>query len=181
MLNYKWNIPNTALFNTQKGIALFKNVTQKRLTNMTSVVKTNVKFSAPVGATTRLRNTVNEEVKGNTGFVFTGVNYAPVIEAGRRAKPVSRAADPSLIRWLRKTRKGRRMLLIARQMMMRYRKSKPSTAQVIKSALFVLKRSMKLRKRKPNPFFKRGVRRSDKRLKFEAAALLRDLAMGLAK
>lgn len=181
MLNYKWKIPDTALFNTQKGQTLFNRVTTKRLTAMTSVVKTNVKFSAPVGATSRLKNTINDEVSKNTGRVFTGVNYAPIIEAGRKPGPVSPAADPGLIRWLRKTRKGRKMLLIARQMMMRSGRRRPSTIQVIKSALFILKRSLKRRARKPNPFFKRGVDRSQKRLRTESAALLRDLATGLCK
>ena len=181
MLNYNWKIPNTALFNTQKGKALFNKVTQKHLTNMTTVVKTNVKFSAPVGATTRLRNTINDEIRGNKGLVFTGVNYAPIIEVGRRPGPVAQAATPSLVRWLRKTRKGRRMLLITREMMMRNRKSKPSTAQVIRSAVYLLRRSMKRKARKPNPFFARGIKRSQKRLKFEANTMLRELAIGLSK
>ena len=179
-IKFQWKIPKIPLFNPSAANALFDKQIHKTLNTMTETVRTNIVWSAPAGATGLLKK-IGTSVSGSKGKVFTTVNYAAVIEVGRRAAPVSAKADKSLTDWLRQTRKGRRMLIIARNFMMKKRKSKPSTVQVIKSALFLLKRSMKRKKRKANPFFARGVKRSEKRLRLESGILLRKLAQGLMR
>lgn len=167
-IEYKWNIPKVPLFNAKSAQMVFNKEATRSLNIMTSVVSTNVSFSAPAGATGRLKNSIGTSVSNNVGRVFTGVKYAGVIERGRRAAPVSMDAD--LERWIRLSKKGQRYFASLKA---KYPKI------TIRGAAFILRRSMKLKPRKPNPFFSRGVKRSEKRLRLEAGVLNRRLAVGL--
>ena len=171
-VKFEWKIPKIPLFNPKQANALFDKQINKSLNTMTTVVQTNISFDAPAGATGRLKNSIGTSISTNKGRVFTGVNYAPVIEKGRKAAPVSSSADIGLRNWIRQSTKGK---LYFSGLKSRYPKI------TLKSAIFLLKRSMKRKKRKPNPFFSRGVKRSEKRLRLESGILLRNLAIGLMR
>ena len=169
-VQFKWKIPKIPLFNHKEASALFQKEGTKTLNIMTTVVSTNIQFSAPVGATGELKNTIGTSVSYPVGSTFTSKKYAPVIEKGRKAAPVSAQADASLSAWIRLSTKGQKYFSALKQ---KYPKIK------LKGAIFLLKRSMKRKKRKANPFFSRGIRRSEKRLRLESGLLNRRLAQGL--
>ena len=103
-MKYSWNVPRAPLFVESLGKALISKQVKSTLNDMTSIVKANVQFEAPVGASAMLRNKIGTAITGLIGKVFTGVSYAIVIEKGRRAAPVSR--DANLEVWIRRSRKG---------------------------------------------------------------------------
>lgn len=169
-VKFEWKIPKIPLFNPKQANALFDKQINLSLNAMTTVVQTNISFGAPAGATGRLKNTIGTLISKNKGRVFTGVNYAPVIEVGRKAAPVSAKADISLSNWIRQSTKGRAYFSGLKS---KYPKI------TIKGAIYLLKRSLGRKKRKANPFFARGIKRSQKRLRLESGILARKLAIGL--
>jgi len=181
MIKFNYKLPKSAIFNPEKAQALFGTQMTSTINDIVSVIKINIQNEAPVGATSQLRNTIGSTVTPKRGVVFTGVDYAVVIEKGRKAAPVAKAANESLKKWMQTTRKGRSFLLNVRKMMMEKRKTNPSTEQVMKSALYVLKRSMKRKKREPNPFFDRGIDKSKAVIKRLSRELLKLIAAGMVK
>lgn len=179
-VKFKFDTKGIALFNLNKASTRIKKLAKTSLNSMLGTAQRNIGIQAPVGATGQLRDDVSLEIRELSGRVFAGSPYAIVINDGRKASPVSKDADPSLIRWLRVTRKGRKMLVWTRANMMKNRKSKPSTDQVIKSALYILKRSMKNKARPANPFFDRGIEKSQPFIKQESDRYIKDLAVALA-
>jgi len=166
-VKFKWNIPDIPLFDSKQAQALFNKEATRSLNIMVEVARTNIVFAAPVGHTGRLRQ-IGTSVANNVGRVFPTVNYAPVIEAGRRAGKFPPTTP--LIQWIRLSKKGQRYLANLKR---RYPRI------TVRQAAFLLGRSMKRRKRKANPFFSRGIKRSQKRLRLEAGILNRRLAVGL--
>jgi len=179
MIKFKYKFPKTALFDPAKTQKLFGTKIKSAMNDILSVARLSIQKEAPKGATSQLINTIGTSQSENKGLVYTGVDYAVVIEKGRKAAPVSQAADQSLTMWMRKSRKGRSYLLKVREIMMKKRRTKPSTAQVIKSALFLLKRSMQKKKREPNPFFDRGINKARPLIRKISQNLLKEIAQGL--
>ena len=178
---FKFDTKSLALFDPKKATARIKKLSKRTVSDMLITTSNNIKNQAPLGATGQLRLEINTELRPLSGRVFAGAPHAIIIERGRKVAPVAKSADPSLTAWLRSTRKGRRMLIIARKMMMKRRKTNPTTAQVIRSALFLMKRSMKRKKRKPNPFFTRGVEKATPFIKKQSELYIKDLAKALAR
>lgn len=141
---------------SRDGERIFRKQITRSLNAITARVQTEMKLVAPVGATGFLRNSIGTEVSGTQGTVFVGAEYAESVNNGRRAAPVGREADTSLIRWLTKSTKGRDFLGLVRSKWAK----KASEEQVIRSALFILKRSMKKRKREGQKFFEKGINAS---------------------
>lgn len=181
MIAFKYKVPNLAVLNAEKGAKVTQKLISKYLSDIIPEIQTNIKVKAPVGATGSLRDGIQMKITGNTGRVFTTAPYSAVIERGRKAAPVSQKADPSLARWLKATDKGNRMLAITRKMMMKNRRTAPSEVAVMRSAIFILKRSMKLRKRKPNPYFSKGIDNSAPYIRKRTTLFSKQIASELKK
>jgi len=155
---------------TRRAKSIITAEVNKSFQGLSAVIQSNVIFSAPVGATGQLRNSIESEVGVNQLEVFTALSYAPVIEQGRKAAPVSSSADQALALWIRKSTKGSKWYS-------NFKSKYPKTT--IKQAVYVLKRSMRRKARKPNPFFERGVSQSQgaikKRIKSLSARIARRL------
>lgn len=168
-MKYDLKIPKIKLFDKTEAMKFVKAETQKTIDIMTSKVQANVKFGAPVGVTSELRNTIYTSRTGFTGRVYSGVDYGIIIEKGRKKAPVSYR---HLVRWVQKSRKGQMYLATLRS----NKKYKNITAV---GAAVMLARSMGKKARKPNPFFSKGVKRSSKTLTREPLILLEILSRGL--
>jgi hypothetical protein len=105
-VKYVWDIPDVPLFNKTKAINLLKTEILKSSTIMSNVVATNIIFSAPVGATGLLKNSIRYEATVDYGRVWSAVGYAPFVEYGRR--PGRMPPLQPIIRWLQKAPKGMR-------------------------------------------------------------------------
>ena len=173
MSGFKFELkkPNIKLFDRNKSQAFIKQEVGKTIDTITSVVKTNIVFGAPVGGTGNLKNSIKSERDGFTGSVFTNVGYASVVENGRRAAPVAESADDDLRVWITRSRKGRAYFQSLKS------KYKNIT---LKGAIFLLKRGKKRKPTKANPFFQRGIDRSFKRIRRETTFLLEKIRRGLA-
>lgn len=168
MMQFKWKVPKIALLDLTQSKQVMLQAINKGLNSMTEVVSTNIVWGAPAGATGRLKGTVGTSVSKYSGKVFTGVKYAPVIEVGRAAGKYP--PSKQLINWIRLSTKGQKY----------YSNLKSKFGKItLKSAAFLLARSMYKRKRKANPFFQRGIDRSQKRLRLESGIMLRQIAGGL--
>lgn len=166
----KFKVPKSALFVPQKFTALMAKTTNVAVNDMTEVLKFNIRKEAPVGATTQLKNTVQSTVNKNVGRVFTGVDYAVVIEKGRRAAPVARGANLKI--WIRRSKKGQAYFAALKS------KYKNIT---LAGADFLLRRSLKNKKRNPDPFFERGINDSKSTLRKIQSDTLKKMAIGLTK
>ncbi len=153
-MSVTFKIPKISLFNIGKATKTIMDVQRGAMDDILITVQRNVKLEAPVGHTGQLRNNIFTENLGDFGKVFATAEYAPVIEFGRRAAPVSRNAD--LIRWIRLSTKGQAYFSGLKQ---RFPKV------TLKGAAFLLRRSMKRKARKANPFFEKGFDNSAGRLK----------------
>jgi len=86
--------------------SVFDKAVIRGLTKATIIVANNAKKLCPV-RTGRLANSIKREVKGDTGIVFTNVEYAPVIEFGNRKSYIIKAKGKGYLhfkiggRWVR--------------------------------------------------------------------------------
>ena len=170
-VEYRWKIPDIALYSEGKSKEVFTKNATRTLNNMTIILEQNMKKTAPVGHTAQLINSIQTAVKGFTGSVFSTAKYASIINRGRGAAPVSR--DASIEAWIRLSKKGQLYLSSLRATY------GPKTS--IKQAAFLLRRSMKRRPRKANPFWDRGRKKSVPGLEKEANKFLTNLKNGLLK
>jgi hypothetical protein len=178
---FRFDTKNIPLFNPRTASERIKSLAKRTLAEMLGTTSFNIKKEAPHGATHNLFNEINTELRPMSGRVFAGAPYSIIIEKGRRAKPVAKSADDSLMSWLRKSHGGMSMLAGVRKMMTKKGRKPPTKEQVLRSALFLLKRSMKKKKRKANPFFARGIEKAQPFLKKSADKYIKDLAKALAK
>jgi len=169
-LNYSFKVPPTALFDVEKAKELFSNDIRVYLNTVLPITQTNIKQEAPVGVTSQLRNTIYTEVKETEGRVYSGVDYAVVVNEGRAAGKTPPPPD-ALINWIRLSAGGRAWFAAIRS---KY----PN--MTVKAASFILARSIG-KKGFKNDFFDRGIKKSKNYIKVEAGRLLKKIAEGLCK
>lgn len=171
-IEVKWKVPNTPLHSPPKARKLFDKEILRSLNLATEIVATQARFQAPRGAIGHLWESINTEVQRRRGLVYVGAKYGLVIEYGRKAKPVAASAIPSLTAWVRLSTKGRKYFAALQK---RYPRV------TVAGAVYLLRRSMKRRARKPNPFMHRAYRKSRPFLKKERARLAERLANGMVR
>ena len=106
MVLFKWNIPRNGVFNPKIAKNVLDKESKSFLLNATSTYKVGIKEKAPVGATSQLKNTIGSTVTKRRGLVYTGVDYAIVVEEGRRpgaTPPPIRA----MLKWIRASSSGK--------------------------------------------------------------------------
>ena len=171
MIKFNYKLPKSAIFNPEKAQALFGTQMTSTINDIVSVIKINIQNEAPVGDTAQLRNTIGTTVSQRRGTVFTGVDYAIVVEQGRAAGKRQPPSD-ALINWLRRTAKGQSL----------FGKMKSKNPRITyKSAAYVLSRSIGKKGIKANPFFDRGINKSRAVISKLSRSLLKLITAGMVK
>jgi hypothetical protein len=161
--------PDIAFFDMAKVKSIFGKRIGGSIAEVLENSRNEIFRRAPHGVSGYLKSTIGTNQPSYfEGEVFVTAPYAIIVERGRRAAPVSQSADAGLIRWLTKTRQGIEFVSAIR---MKYfanaarRVNSQAQAsqleqQVLKSALFILKRS-KARKKTPGQYYFRDGKRQD--------------------
>ncbi len=166
----KFKTPKTPLFDPALAKTFFDTNKTKFFDKILPVIQTGIKLKAPAGATVELKNSIKTRVTGDSGFIFTDLSYAVVVNDGRRAAPVSASADASIAAWIKRSTKG--------QAFFSNLKSKYKRI-TIKQAVFLLKRGKKNKKTKGQKFFERGFRSVGAITNRTMKRLLDDVTSGL--
>lgn len=148
MISFTWKIPKSPIFNEKLAKPFLESQRAKIFSKILPVYQAGIILKAPVGATARLRNSIQMKVTTENGSVFTDLAYAVPVNDGRAAAPVAESADASLSAWIRRSAKGQAFFAGLKA---RYPKI------TLQGAIFILKRS---KKEKPTPgqsFFEAGV------------------------
>jgi len=149
---YKWKFPDIPLFNANEGIKAVNKYNSMLLDSVLTEYQQAIIQAAPVGASTQLRNSIQQEkISNNKGRIIVNAKYAATIEDGRKAAPVSASADLSLTAWVKRSIKGRKYFASLKQ-------TYPKIT--VKQAVFLLKKGKKRKPTKKNPFFTRGRKKA---------------------
>ena len=163
-------VPKISLFSKTRSKEVIRKIQKRGLNDMLLTFQRNIKTEAPKGATADLKNNIFTENFTTHGKVFATAPYANVIEKGRRAAPVAQEAD--IEGWIRRSTSGR-----AYQAALRAKFPKIT----LKGMEFLLRRSLKRKKREPNPFFERGIEKSTARINKIQKEIEIDLKVQLQK
>ena len=169
MIAFKIKPPKTALFDLSKAQKMFKKDIKAFLSDVIPTLQTSIRNEAPHGNTGNLKNTIGTSIKDLIGSVFTGTNYAVVVEKGR-APGKRNPPAAALMSWLRLSTAGRAYMSAMRQ------KIKNLTYQ---TAAFILSRSIGKKGIKPNPFFTRGIDKRKQYVAQKGSVLLDTIIKGL--
>ncbi len=170
MISFKWKVPRSPLFNETLAKPYTESQKSKIFAKILPVYQAGIILKAPVGATARLRNSIQMKVTPDNGSVFTDLSYAVPVNDGRDAAPVAASADASLSAWIRRSSKGQAFFSALRS---KYPKI------TVEGAIFILKRS---KKEKPTPgqtFFEKGVEAVGGIIAKTYQRILADFAAGL--
>lgn len=154
-------IPKNSMFN--KNIRdIFNQEVSYTLNDGIEEFRNQIISRTPIGATKMLVNSIKTSVKDNQASVFTGAKpYDVIVERGRRAAPIAKSADQDLLRWLRLSKNGQKFVKKIRSSMSQKGKE-VSNETVLRSALFLLKRSKAKKPTKGKFFFRSGVKAGKK-------------------
>ncbi len=111
MLKMKFTKPKILLLDP-KGAARMMDVEGRRTMSLVlTKTQAEIKERTPVGVSGQLRDSVMTEMKKVKekliGFVFSALVYALPMNFGRKASPVSRTGQLSILRWVEKSKAGR--------------------------------------------------------------------------
>jgi len=155
MLKIKFTKPKILLFDS-KGAKRMMDVESRR-TMAVVLVKTQgeIKDRTPVGVSGELQNSIMIEMKKIKerliGFVFSALKYALPMNFGRKASPVSKLGQLSILRWVEKSSAGRALWQTLKG---RYPKITP------RQVAFLVARQKKLKRMEGKKFFEKGIQAS---------------------
>lgn len=147
-----------------------------KLNNILLTIQNHVAIVTPVGATGSLRSSLKTTIRKTKigkmiGSVLFGKKYAGAVNDGRKASPVSKLGQKSLRRWIQKSTKGRSYFNSLKD---KYPKI------TLRSAVFLLARSMKQKERKGQEFFEKGIKNAKADINRIVSRLGTILVRGLA-
>ncbi len=168
-MQLKFKVPNTALFDPVKAKALFSKDINIYLDKSLMTIQSNIKVEAPVFEG-QLRNSIHTERDNLIGRVISGVDYAVVLNEGRKPGATPPPSS-SLIGWIRRSAKGRSW----------FAKMQSSYPKItLQSAAYILARSIG-KKGFKNDFWDRGIDKSVRQVKLNGEKLLKIITEGLVK
>lgn len=148
MIAFTWKIPQKPIYNAALAIPYLAKNRINVFNKILPIIQSGIVIKTPVGATSRLRNSILTKVEGDTGSVFTDLEYAVAVNDGRRAAPVAASADPSLSKWIRLSKRGQQFFAALKQ-------KNPNIT--VEGAIFLLKRGKKAKATPGQNFFEKGI------------------------
>lgn len=170
MISFQWKVPRSPIFDEKLAKPYTESQKSKIFAKILPVYQSGIILKAPVGATARLRNSIQMKVTTDSGSVFTDLGYAVPVNDGRDAAPVAASADPSLSAWIRRSTKGQAWFAALKG---KYPKI------TVEGAIFILKRSKKQKATPGQTFFEKGVEAVGGIISNTYQRILADFAAGL--
>jgi hypothetical protein len=185
VFNIKLNSKDFPIFD-KKDIKLTQKESINALNNILLTMQNNIVELTPVGATGAMRSSVFTTIKTLKrgvikGFVWVGKKYAPAVDLGRKAAPVSETGQISLRRWIQKSKKGRAWFNKVKSKKTFFTRRQKYKNLTLDQATYILARSLKRKKRKGQKFFEKGLKNSKKDINRIVKRLGTVLAKGWAK
>ena len=168
-MKFEFKTPDIPLFNIKKAQALFQKEITRALDTMSNETVNKVVMEAPKGTGELASRVKSERVNALSARAFVDVDYGVVVEKGRRPNK-RQPPTTALIRWMKKTRQGSSYYAGLRS---QYKNIS------LKGAAFILARSIGKKGFPANPFFNRGVTKTQPVYNKEAEKLLTKIMKGL--
>jgi hypothetical protein len=169
-MNFKFKTPDIPLFDIGKAKRLFGNEITRALDTMADETVKNVVMEAPKASGQLINHVKSERVNALSARAFVDVDYGVVVEKGRRRNKRQPPID-ALINWMKRSAQGSAY----------YNALKSSYKRITyKSAAYVLARSIGKKGIKANPFFHRGVKKTESVYLHEAEKLMDRIMKGIA-
>ena len=169
-MKFKFTTPAIPLFDINKAKKLFGTEIKRALDTMSGETVKNVVMEAPRGTGELINHVKSERVNDVTARAFVDVDYGIVVEKGRRPNQTPPPYNP-LKRWILSTKQGKSWFAAVQS------KYKNIT---LMGAVAMLSKSIGKKGFAGNPFFNRGVTKTEKVYQRESEILLTKIMEGLA-